>query len=67
MYLIINIVLPYVSGILFELIFNMDISAEFEMFDIIQILFLFGMAYIFEYGHAIQLDSKGKMYGEVDE
>lgn len=39
----------------------------FEMMDLIYILFLFSMSYIFEYGYMIQLDSKGKMYGEVDE
>ena len=36
-------------------------------FNFIEILFLFAMAYIFEYGYEIQLDSKGKMYGEVNE
>nr|MBP3259251.1 helix-turn-helix transcriptional regulator [Bacilli bacterium] len=61
------IILPYVAGSIFELIIKTDLNVEFELFNLIEILFLFGMAYIFEYGHAIQLDSKGKMYGEVDE
>ena len=61
------IILPYVAGSIFELIIKTDLDIEFELFNLIEILFLFGMAYIFEYGHAIQLDSKGKMYGEVDE
>ena len=29
-----------------------------------EILFMFVLAYIFEYGYEIQLDSKGKMYGQ---
>lgn len=61
------IILPYVAGSIFELIIKTDLDIEFELFNLIEILFLFGMAYIFEYGHAIQLDSKGKMYGEEDE
>lgn len=54
-----------------ESIFNMSVSndADFglEIFDIVEILFLFSLSYIFEYGYEIQLDSKGKMYGEENE
>ena len=35
-----------------------------DSFDLIEILFLFAMAYIFEYGVEIQKDSDGKMYDE---
>lgn len=38
---------------------NMNIG-----FNLITILFLYSIAYIFEYGYQIQLDSKGKIYGE---
>lgn len=38
----------------------------FEAFDLVEILFLFSIAYIFEYGYEIQLDSNGKMYGEIE-
>lgn len=65
--MIATIVLPNIAGIMFELILNSDLDVGFEMFDVIQILFLFSMAYIFEYGHEIQLDSKGKMYGDENE
>ena len=41
---------------------NLEIG--FETFDLVYILFLFSMAIIFEYGYEIQLDSKGKMYGD---
>lgn len=37
---------------------------EINMFNIVEIIFLFAMAYIFEYGYYIQKDSNGKMYGK---
>ena len=40
---------------------------EFSLFNIVEIIFLFAMSYIFEYGYEIQKDSKGKMYGEENE
>lgn len=65
--MIATIVLPNIAGVMFELILNSDLDVGFEMFDVVQILFLFSMAYIFEYGHEIQLDSKGKIYGDPNE
>ena len=55
------------GGLIFERILRTDLDVGFEIFDIVQILFLFSMAYIFQYGYELQLDSKGKIYGEVDE
>lgn len=57
------IIVPNIIGLIFELILNTDLNIDFEMFSLIEILFLFSMAYIFQYGYEIQLDSKGKMYG----
>ena len=65
--MIATIILPSMSGALFELILKTDLDVGFELFDVIQILFLFSMAYIFEYGYEIQLDSKGKIYGDENE
>lgn len=56
------IIFPNIAGIIFEMILKADLNIDFEMFSLIEILFLFSMAYIFEYGYQIQLDSKGKMY-----
>ena len=58
------IILPFISGTIMQMIIAQDLGISFELFDLIYILFLFSMVYIFEYGYAIQLDSKGKMYGE---
>lgn len=62
--LILAIVLPNVAGTIFEMIFKIDLNVGFENINVIEILFLFSMAYIFQYGYEIQLDSKGKMYGD---
>ena len=54
-----------------EGILNSATSEEFsfglEIFDIVEILFLYALSYIFEYGYEIQKDSNGKMYGEENE
>lgn len=63
--MIIALVLPTCGGIVFEKILVTDLDVGFELFDIVQILFLFGISYIFEYGYELQQDTKAKMYGEV--
>ena len=65
--MIVVIILPNIMGTIFEIILNTDLDIDFELFSIVEILFLFSMSYIFQYGYEIQLDSKGKMYGEEDE
>lgn len=61
------IILPDIGAIIFGAILKMDLDVGFELFNLIEILFLFSLAYIFQYGYEIQLDSKGKMYGEENE
>lgn len=63
--MIIALALPTCGGLIFEKILRTDLDVGFELFDIIQILFLFGISYIFEYGYELQKDTKAKMYGEV--
>ncbi|MDE6141607.1 MAG: hypothetical protein K2G03_03295 [Bacilli bacterium] len=65
--MIVVTLLPNVFGILFEMILHMDLDMDFELFSLVEILFLFSVAYIFQYGYEIQLDSKGIMYGDRDE
>lgn len=65
--MIVVTVLPSIMGLIFEAILKVDLNVGFEMFSLIEILFLFSIAYIFQYGYEIQLDSKGKMYGDEDE
>ncbi len=63
--MIASIILPNISGILFELILKSNLDIRLELSDVVQILFLFGMSYIFEYGYELQQDTKAKMYGET--
>lgn len=66
-FMIAVIIIPNVSGVLMGYMINEDLGIGFEMLDFIYILFLFSMAYIFQYGYEIQLDSKGIMYGDNNE
>lgn len=63
--MIVAIALPTCGGIIFERVLTTDLDAGFELFDIVQILFLFGISYVFEYGYELQQDTKAKMYGEI--
>lgn len=63
--MIIALALPTCGGLIFEKILATDLDVGFELFDVIQILFLLGISYIFEYGYELQQDTKAKMYGEV--
>lgn len=65
--LIVATLMPTLIGLLFEWILQTDLGLDFQLFSIIEILFLFSIAYIFQYGYEIQLDSKGKMYGTREE
>lgn len=65
--MIATIILPNITGVIFEMILKSDLDVGLELFNVVEILFLFSMAYIFEYGYELQLDSKGKMYGDENE
>ena len=39
---------------------------EYNIVNIIFALIIFSLAHIFEYGYEIQLDSKGRMYGNEE-
>lgn len=66
-FMIISLILPTCGGIVFERLLATDLGVDFELFDIIQILFLLGISYIFEYGYELQQDTKAKMYGNINE
>ena len=61
------IILTPLSGVFINLIFGMtEVESPFELMGILEILIIFSMSYIFEYGHEIQKDSKGIIYGEEE-
>ena len=66
-YMIISLILPTCGGFVFEKLLVMDLGVDFELFDIIQILFLWGISYVFEYGYELQQDTRAKMYGDENE
>lgn len=66
-FMILFTILPNIGGVIFEILLNKDLGVDFEMFNIVEILVLISIAYIFEYGYEIQLDSKGKMYGDQND
>ena len=59
------IIINPISEILFGMILNIsETSSGFELISILEILIIFSMSYIFEYGYEIQKDSKGIMYND---
>lgn len=65
-YLIAAILVMPVSDILFNQIINQNETSFIDLMTILEILIIFSMSYIFEYGYEIQKDSKGIMYNEKE-
>ncbi len=65
--MIIIIILTNIGGGIFELLLSTDLNIEFETYDLVEILFLFSLSYIFEYGRLLGLETKGQMYGDNKE
>ena len=65
--MIASIVASTVAEVLFFITFKIDGTVNLNLFDLVHIIFLYALAYIFEYGYEIQRDSKGKIYGESEE
>lgn len=60
--MIVVIILPNIGGLIFNNMLSPKISMDFESFDVLEILFLFSLSYIFEYGRLIERDNSSKMY-----
>lgn len=58
------IILASIGGVILNIPLKNEIDLDFNILSITEILFLYSMSLIFEYGYEIQQDSKGKMYGE---
>ena len=61
------ILIPDVIGSLASFIYGIDFAPEVDMMNYLIVVIIFAIAYIFKYGYEIQLDSKGKMYGDENE
>ena len=64
LYFVLSFIIPNLIGLLIELIFMIDLSVSIELMDILFILIILSLSYIFKYGYEIQLDSNGKIYGD---
>ena len=60
------IILPSVGAVCINLAIMKSVDLNIELFNILEIIFLYVMSLIFEYGYRIQQDSKGKMYGKEE-
>ena len=63
-YMITAIVLSAIGSTILNIGIGAEDVVDFNLFNITEIIFLFAMSLIFEYGYRIQQDSKGKMYDE---
>jgi len=63
--MIVLILITPIAGIIFNSLLNLTTEDNpIELMNILEILIIFSMSYIFEYGYEIQKDSKGKIYSE---
>ena len=65
-FMIVSIVLSAIGTTIINIAFSAEDAVSFNLFNIVEIIFLYAMSYIFEYGYRIQQDSKGKMYGKEE-
>ncbi len=65
--MIIIIIMSNISNGIFELLLSTELNIELETYDLVEILFLFSLSYIFEYGRLLGLETKGQMYGGNNE
>ena len=65
-YLIAAILVMPISDVLFNQIIAQNETSFIDLMTILEILIIFSMSYIFEYGYEIQKDSKGIMYNEKE-
>ena len=67
LYLALYVFAPDFFGTISGVIFNIDLEVEINMIDYLFVVIILAIAYIFKYGYEIQLDSKGRIYGDSNE
>ena len=63
---IVYLLFPDITGTLFQWITKINMNIDYDITKIFYVLIILCIYYVFDYGHQIQLDSKGKIYGEID-
>ena len=66
-YMTLSIIIPSILSLFICIITNGIVDYSIGSTDIVTILVLFSLYYIFKYGYEIQLDSNGKIYGIENE
>lgn len=56
-----------VLGGIAQAIYSLELNIDVDLSSYILSLIILAISYVFKYGYEIQLDSKGKIYGEVNE
>ena len=67
LYLALVVATPDVLGTLASLLFKLELNVEISLINYLFVIIVIAIAYIFKYGYEIQLDSKGKIYGNSEE
>ena len=67
LYTLLYILSQDVLGIILGLLYSLNFDIDIELTNYILVLVILAISYIFKYGYQIQLDTKSRMYGEVDE
>ncbi len=63
-YMISAIILSVIYSTIFNFVLLGKQTLELNLFNIVEIIFIYAMSYVFEYGYHIQKDSKGIMYND---
>ena len=58
---------PDIAGTLFQWVSKIDMNIDYDITKIFYVLIIVCIYYVFDYGHQIQLDSKGRIYGDENE
>lgn len=66
-HMIVAIIVSNVLGAIGNAIISIEETIDFELFDLIEILFLYSLSYIFEYGYYMQKGTNAVMYGDEHE
>ena len=62
--MIASIVIPVLAGIVPDAVLGTDFSDSFTLVDIVEVLFVFAISFLFEYGAGLQEESKLPLYDE---
>lgn len=63
-YMISALLLPLLAKLIFKIFTDINIKTNFGIINLVQILFVFAMSFVFRYGYNIQQDSKSNIYDD---